>query len=70
MLDSLLGLLAQQVAEYTTTGEVAGRVGNLSPSRKPTADLFQGRDGFIYVAIDDSQGKPTPIIRLEPIARR
>ena len=51
MLDSMMGLLAQQVAEYTTIGEVAGRVGNLSPSRKPTADLFKGRDGFILLAV-------------------
>ena len=51
MLDAVLNLLAQQVAEYTTTGEVAGRVGNLSPSRKPTADLYQGRDGFILLAV-------------------
>jgi len=51
MLDAVLNLLAQQVAEYTTTGEVAGRVGNLSPSRKPTADLFAGLDGFILLAV-------------------
>lgn len=51
MLDAVLNLLAQQVAEYTVTGDVAGRVGNLSPSRKPTADLFQGRDGFILLAV-------------------
>lgn len=51
MLDAVLNLLAQQVAEYTVTGEVAGRVGNLSPSRKPTADLFQGKDGFILLAV-------------------
>ncbi len=51
MLDAVLNLLAQQVAEYTVTGDVAGRVGNLSPSRKPTADLFAGRDGFILLAV-------------------
>jgi crotonobetainyl-CoA:carnitine CoA-transferase CaiB-like acyl-CoA transferase len=51
MLDAVLSLLAQQVAEFTTTGEVAGRVGNLSPSRKPTADLFRGRDGFILMTV-------------------
>jgi crotonobetainyl-CoA:carnitine CoA-transferase CaiB-like acyl-CoA transferase len=51
MLDAVLNLLAQQVAEYTVAGDVAGRVGNLSPSRKPTADLFQGRDGFILLAV-------------------
>ncbi len=51
MLDAMLSLLAQQVAEYTTTGEIPGRVGNLSPSRKPTADLFEGRDGYILLAV-------------------
>ena len=51
MLDSMLALLAQQVAEYTITGSVAGRVGNLSPSRKPTADLFEGSDGHILLAV-------------------
>jgi len=51
MLDSMLGLLAQQVAEFTTTAEVPGRVGNLSPSRKPTADLYKGRDGYILLAV-------------------
>ncbi len=29
-------------------------------------DLEQGPDGFIYVAIDDRQGGPPPIVRLEP----
>lgn len=29
-------------------------------------DLEQGPDGFIYIAIDDRQGGPTPIVRLEP----
>jgi len=29
-------------------------------------DVRQGPDGFIYLAIDDRQGKKTPIVRLEP----
>ena len=29
-------------------------------------DLEQGPDGFIYIAIDDRDGGPTPIVRLEP----
>lgn len=29
-------------------------------------DLAQGPDGFIYIAIDDRQGGPTPVVRLEP----
>jgi hypothetical protein len=26
----------------------------------------QGPDGFIYLAIEDSDGKPTAILRMEP----
>jgi len=29
----------------------------------------QGPDGFIYLAIDDRQGAPTPVVRLEPVNR-
>jgi len=29
-------------------------------------DVRQGPDGYIYLAIDDREGKPTPIVRLEP----
>jgi len=32
-------------------------------------DVRQGPDGYIYLAIDDRQGAPTPILRLEPVER-
>jgi glucose/arabinose dehydrogenase len=32
-------------------------------------DVRQGPDGFIYLAIDDREGKPTRIVRLEPVPR-
>ncbi|HXV87065.1 MAG TPA: PQQ-dependent sugar dehydrogenase [Gemmatimonadales bacterium] len=32
-------------------------------------DVRQGLDGYIYLAIDDRQGGPTPIVRLEPAGR-
>ena len=32
-------------------------------------DIRQGPDGFIYLAIDDDVGAPTPIVRLEPVGR-
>ena len=32
-------------------------------------DVRQGPDGFIYLAIEDRDGKPTPIYRLEPVER-
>jgi glucose/arabinose dehydrogenase len=33
-------------------------------------DVRQGPDGYIYLAIDDRQGAPTPIVRLEPAGAR
>jgi len=30
-------------------------------------DVRQGPDGYIYLAIDDRVGAPSPIVRLEPI---
>ena len=32
-------------------------------------DVRQGLDGYIYLAIEDSDAKPTPIYRLEPVER-
>ena len=32
-------------------------------------DTRQGLDGFIYLVIDDRDGKPTPVLRLEPVER-
>ena len=32
-------------------------------------DLRQGADGFIYLVIEDRDGKPTPVLRLEPVER-
>jgi glucose/arabinose dehydrogenase len=30
-------------------------------------DVRQGPDGYIYVAIENRDGSPTPIVRLEPV---
>lgn len=32
-------------------------------------DTRQGADGLIYLVIDDRDGKPTPVLRLEPVER-
>ena len=32
-------------------------------------DLRQGLDGFIYLVIEDREGKPTPVLRMEPVER-
>jgi glucose/arabinose dehydrogenase len=32
-------------------------------------DIKQGLDGYIYLVTDDRDGKPTPVLRLEPVDR-
>lgn len=51
MLDSTLAVLSQHVTEYTTTGHVQRQYGNLSVTRKVTADRFRCGNGFIVLAI-------------------
>jgi aldose sugar dehydrogenase len=33
-------------------------------------DIKQGLDGFIYLVTDDRDGKPTPVLRMEPVERQ
>lgn len=51
MFDSMLSLMADQIAEYTVLGELRQQAGNLSVTRKPTADRFRCGDGFIVLAV-------------------
>jgi glucose/arabinose dehydrogenase len=64
------GMAGEQVARltydakrgFTNAEQIAQRLGRVR-------DLRQGPDGFIYLAIEDRDGKPTPILRLEPVER-
>ena len=51
MLDSMVGFLSGQVAEYTTTGQRHEQLGNGSVSGKPTADRFRCGSGFLVLAV-------------------
>lgn len=51
MLDATLNFLRQQLVEYTVAGHVQKQFGNLSVSRKPTADMFRTKDGFLVLAV-------------------
>jgi glucose/arabinose dehydrogenase len=33
-------------------------------------DIRQDRDGFIYLVTEDDDGKPTPVLRVEPMERQ
>ena len=51
MLDATLNFLRQQVTEYTIAGHVQRQFGNLSVSRKPTADMFRTKSGYLVLAV-------------------
>ena len=41
----------------------------LLPGVGRVRDIRQGPDGFIYLVTEDEDGKPTPVVRLEPVDR-
>jgi glucose/arabinose dehydrogenase len=63
------GLAGQQVVRLTLDGRNITNVELLAQRLGRVRDLRQGPDGFIYLAIEDRDGKPTPILRLEPEER-
>jgi crotonobetainyl-CoA:carnitine CoA-transferase CaiB-like acyl-CoA transferase len=52
MLDSTLTFLSPGVADYTVAGHEQGQFGNMAISRKPTANLFKVKDGYILLAVN------------------
>ena len=64
------GMTGEQLVRLTYDGKTIERADVLLRKQGRVRDVRQGPDGFIYVAIEDSQGKPTAIVRLEPVARR
>jgi aldose sugar dehydrogenase len=64
------GLAGQRLVRLTLDGQKAEVADNLVKNIGRVRDVRQGLDGLIYLAIDDQQGKPTPIVRLEPVARK
>ncbi len=56
MLDTALMMLAPQMTGYFVTGNEPELMGNRSPTKQPTANVFATSDGFIQiVALKDSQ---------------
>ena len=65
------GMVGQQVVRLThdpkrgfTTREL------LATDLGRVRDIRQGLDGFIYLVTDDRDGKPTPVLRIEPVERQ
>ncbi|MHB1192027.1 MAG: PQQ-dependent sugar dehydrogenase [Longimicrobiales bacterium] len=64
------GLVGQQLVRLTMEGRKVMNVEQLYQRKGRVRDVRQGPDGYVYLAIEDSQGGPTPIVRLEPVQRR
>ena len=63
------GMAAQQLSRLTLNGRAIVNEELLVQRQGRIRDIRQGPDGFIYLVTDDRDGKPTPIIRIEPVAR-
>ncbi len=64
------GMAGEQLVRLTLDGQKAEVADILVRHQGRIRDVRQGLDGFIYVSTESSEGKPTPILRLEPVARR
>jgi glucose/arabinose dehydrogenase len=60
----------ERVTRFTVDGQKAELAEHVVRGLGRIRDVRQGPDGFIYIAIDNREGKPTDVVRLEPVARR
>jgi len=65
------GMVGQQVVRLTHDPK-RGFTGRelLATDLGRIRDIKQGLDGYIYLVTDDRDGKPTPVLRLEPVERQ
>jgi glucose/arabinose dehydrogenase len=61
------GLAGQQIARLTLDGQRVLSEETLLQGVGRVRDVRQGPDGYIYVAIEDREGAPTAVVRLEPV---
>lgn len=60
------GMAGEQVGRLTLDGRRVVNVEQLAQRLGRVRDIRQGSDGYIYLAIENRDGQPTPIVRLEP----
>lgn len=63
------GMVGQQLARLTFQGQRVVNEETLVQQMGRIRDVRQGPDGYIYLVTDDRDGKPTPILRMEPVDR-
>ncbi len=65
------GMVGEQVVRLTYDEKRGFRnIELLAQGLGRVRDLRQGADGFIYLVIEDRDGKPTPVLRIEPVERQ
>jgi glucose/arabinose dehydrogenase len=63
------GMVGERLVRLTMNGRRVAGIENLVTQKGRIRDIRQSPDGFIYLVTDDRDGKPTPIYRMEPVAR-
>jgi glucose/arabinose dehydrogenase len=63
------GMARQRLVRLALDGRRVISEETLVPQMGRVRDVRQGPDGDIYLVTDNREGKPTPILRLEPVAR-
>jgi glucose/arabinose dehydrogenase len=63
------GMAGQQLSRLTLQGQRVINEEALVQQRGRIRDIRQGLDGYIYLVTDDRDGKPTPVLRVEPVDR-
>ncbi len=63
------GLAGEQLGRVTLAGEKVLSRETILPGVGRIRDVRQGLDGFLYLVTEDRDGKPTPVVRLEPVDR-
>lgn len=64
------GLSGEQLSRLAMDGRKVLLEETLVPRLGRVRDVRQGPDGYIYLALDDRQGGPSALVRLEPAGRR
>jgi len=63
------GMAGQRLSRLVLDGQRVVTEEMLVQQRGRIRDVRQGPDGLIYLVTDDRDGKPTPILRMEPVER-
>jgi glucose/arabinose dehydrogenase len=65
----IAGMAGQQLGRLTLNAQRVVSIETMVQQMGRIRDVRQSPDGYIYLVIEDRDGKPTPILRMEPVDR-